>query len=109
MRISRIPPGRLPCRHCHARQVGRPRGLCWDCFFTPGVRELYPPTDKSSRRGVGNVRGAAPLPAEPTSTLPGTEEKVRVLEQRAARGEELWHPLDSRDAPDLPAELQEVA
>jgi hypothetical protein len=39
---------------------------------------------------------ARPLPAEPTDALPGSEEKIRVLAQRAERGEQLWHPLDRR-------------
>ena len=29
------------CRHCSERKVTRPRGLCWKCYYTPGVRELY--------------------------------------------------------------------
>lgn len=31
------------CRHCHQRDVNCPRGLCWTCYYTPGVREQYPP------------------------------------------------------------------
>ena len=32
------------CRHCAdpKRKVNRPRGLCWYCYYTPGVRKLYP-------------------------------------------------------------------
>jgi hypothetical protein len=30
------------CRHCNKHPVNRPRGLCWKCFYTPGVRALYP-------------------------------------------------------------------
>lgn len=35
-----------------------------------------------------------PLPDLPTTALPGTEEKVNVLAERARLGETLWHPLD---------------
>jgi transposase InsO family protein len=38
-----------------------------------------------------------PLPAEPTQALPGSPEKVAILEARLARGEHLWHPQDLRD------------
>jgi hypothetical protein len=31
----------------------------------------------------------------PTQALPGTQEKVAVLEQRANLGQELWHPQDA--------------
>jgi len=73
----------------------RPRGLCWSCYYTPGVRELYPSTSKFARRGVKDFNGRARLP-EPTSALPGTPEKVAVLELRARLGQQLWHPLDAR-------------
>ena len=53
------------CRHCSKSKVNRPRGLCWSCYYTPGVKELYPSTSKYARRGVGNFTGNAPLPAVP--------------------------------------------
>lgn len=31
---------------------------------------------------------------QPTTARPGSEEKVRILEERAARGLELWNPND---------------
>jgi len=83
------------CRHCQKASVNRPRGLCWSCYYTPGVRELYPSTSKFARRGVGNFNGRAAPAGEPTEALPGTPEKVAVLEQRARLRQELWHPLDA--------------
>jgi hypothetical protein len=87
-----------PCRHCRRAKVSRPRGLCWACYYTPGVRELYPVTSKFGRWGVGARPGACErlLPAGPTDALPGTPEKVTVLEERALRGVALWHPDDAR-------------
>ncbi len=35
-------------------------------------------------------------PNAPTAALPGSEEKIRVLAQRARRGLPLWHSLDAR-------------
>ena len=49
------------CRHCQKSKVNRPRGLCWSCYYTPGVKEQYPSTSKYARRGVGNFTGNAPL------------------------------------------------
>jgi hypothetical protein len=34
------------CRHCRKRPVNRPCGLCWGCYYAPGVKELYPSTSK---------------------------------------------------------------
>ncbi len=82
------------CRHCHQAHVARPRGLCWVCYYTPGVRELYPPTSKFARRGLG-LSAARALPPQPTPALPGTPEKIAVLAQRAALRQELWHPDDA--------------
>lgn len=34
------------CRHCGQRKANRPRGLCWRCYYAPGVKALYPSTSK---------------------------------------------------------------
>lgn len=86
---------RLMCRHCHAAIVTRPRGLCWHCYYVPGLREQYVSGSKYARRGTPNFTGARPLPAEPTTANPGTPEKMQVLAERSARGEQLWHPDDA--------------
>ncbi len=82
------------CRHCGKVPSNRPRGLCWSCYYRPGVREQYPSTSKFARRGVGDFNGRAALP-EPTAALPGTPEKVAILEQRARLKQSLWHPADA--------------
>lgn len=86
---------RPPCRHCGANPVNRPRGLCWKCFYAPGVRELYPSTSKHARRGVGNGNAAGVAPADPCPHPPGSAARERTLSDRAARGESLFHPLDA--------------
>jgi hypothetical protein len=58
------------------------------------VREQYPSTSKYARRGVGNFCGTAPLPPAPTSAVPGSEEKIAILEERARNRQSLWHPDD---------------
>lgn len=85
----------MSCRHCQRAPVSRPRGLCWNCYYTEGVRELYPITSKFARRGPGNFHGTAPLPPCPTTALPGTPEKVAVLAERARLRQNLWHPDDA--------------
>ena len=62
----------MMCRHCQQTEISRPRGLCWSCYYTPGVKEQYPSTSKYARRGVGNFSGNAPLPEAPTSAPPGS-------------------------------------
>ena len=83
------------CRHCGRVPSNRPRGLCWSCYYRPGVRELYPSTSKFARRGLDDFNGRVPLPPAPTGALPGTPEKVAILEERARLGLSLWHPLDA--------------
>ena len=94
------------CRHCHHSPVSRPRGLCWSCYYKPGVRDQYPSTSKYGRRGVGNFNGSAPLPAFPTKAWPGTPEKVAVLEERARLKQSLWHPDDAGVVAPNPTLLQ---
>jgi len=82
------------CRHCNRIKANRPRGLCWSCYYTPGVRERFPSTSKFARRGVDDFNGTAVLAPVPTRALPGTPDKVAVLEERARRRQALWHPQD---------------
>ena len=86
------------CRHCHKAPITRPRRLCWVCYYEPRIRERYPSTSKFGRRGVGNFCGNAPLPAFPTEALPGTDEKIAVLAERARLKQSLWHPDDGPGA-----------
>jgi hypothetical protein len=81
------------CRHCQAAPVSRPRGLCWKCFYTPGVRDQYPPAFVPT--GVRDGFGPRPRPETPTRARPGSPEKIEVLRQRAQRRQELWHPEDA--------------
>ncbi len=88
------------CRHCNRSKVNRPRGLCWSCYYTPGVKDKFPSTSKYARRGVGNFSGNAPLPPIPTTAAPGTPEKLAVIELRARMKQALFHPADARHAGD---------
>lgn len=90
------------CRHCHQGKINRPRGLCWHCYYAPGVRELYPSTSKYARRGIGHGfnHNKPPDPSGPTRTVPGTPEKVEVLAFRAKYGYALWHEADALFAND---------
>jgi hypothetical protein len=83
------------CRHCQKVRSNRPRGLCWSCYYRPGVRDQYPSTSKYARRGVSDFNGTTALAADPTDALPGTEDKVAVLAERARLGLSLWHPHDA--------------
>src|SRR5215469_12639185 len=33
---------RQECRHCQQRRYPRPRGLCYDCYKNPEIRNRYP-------------------------------------------------------------------
>ncbi len=85
----------MMCRHCQRVKSNRPRGLCWSCYYTPGVRELFPSTSKFARRGILDFNGRTAQAAEPTAAPPGSAEKVSVLEERARLGQSLWHPHDA--------------
>jgi hypothetical protein len=46
-----------------------------------------------------SYRADQPLPAQVTDHLPGTLEKIRILAERVARGEQLFHPRDAKAPP----------
>lgn len=83
------------CRHCSNKKVSRPRGLCWRCFRTPGVKEKYVSGNPKAHRGVGNRAGES-LPTAPTETPPKSPERLKVMMERAERGESVTHPRDKR-------------
>jgi hypothetical protein len=49
----------------------------------------------------GKVHGYAPSvkPTAPTKARPGSAEKIKVMRERARRGEGLFHPNDARMVP----------
>jgi hypothetical protein len=94
------------CRHCKGARANRPRGLCWSCYYRPGVRDLYPSTSKYARCGIRDFNGKAGLPTAPTRALPGSPEKVAILAQRARLRQSLWHPLDARGDRPAPVLLE---
>lgn len=85
------------CGQCGERRVNRPRGLCWCCYYTPGVLALHPLTSKYSVRGLGHSDSKSPLAKMPTGALPGSPAKIAVFRGRLERGESLFHPDDSDD------------
>lgn len=91
-----VPSVAVKCRHCGKSKVNRPRGLCWTCYYTPGLRECYHSGSKYARRGISNITGVQPPPAVPTTAPPGTLEKLDVLAERAKLKVALWHPMDAR-------------
>lgn len=88
-----------PCRVCGLKPSNRPRGLCWRCYYSTGVRELAPVRARCHGSRLVNPTADGHAPASATEAAPGTPEKVSELEARALNGEALWHPGDGvRDA-----------
>ncbi len=85
----------MMCRHCQVKKINRPRGLCWRCYYTPGVIDRYPMVNvyNNCRGSRPDFNGRSGVP-EPTDALPLSEEKMQVMVERARLGQELWHPLD---------------
>lgn len=91
---SRAAPVRVSCRNCGS-PVRRPRGLCWRCYYAPGVRERFATESIFGRRGLALDPRERPLPDSPTDAPPGSPEKIRVLQERARAGRALFHPADA--------------
>jgi hypothetical protein len=86
------------CCHCQKKKQNRPRGLCWTCYYGPGIRALHPSSSKFARHGILDKNGGVPLPHRPTAAVPGSEAKIQVLMERAQLQQALFHPEDG----DLP-------
>ncbi len=85
----------MRCRHCERRPgFDHQHGLCGRCYNITAIRRVYPLV-VTVDQGIG-VKKPSRQPKEPTRHMQGSEAKLIVLEQRAAAGEELWHPADGR-------------
>lgn len=85
-----------PCAHCKRVLSIAARGLCSKCHREPAIRDKHEPqTDGTGRRGLCDAYGTK-LATFPTQELPGTPKKMKVMEQRAERGESVFHPLDAK-------------
>jgi len=82
----------LVCRHCNSKPANRSKQLCYCCYRKYG--HTYASHSKFGRRGTGHL--CLKSSCVPTDTEPGSEERIRVLEGRAARGEPLFHELDQK-------------
>jgi hypothetical protein len=91
------------CVHCSNPRfpVNRPRGLCWRCYYTPGVKELHAPISYHGRRGEGGRNSHSPLDPNPTQTAPYSLEREAVYAFRAAAGYAIKHPEDRAYASQL--------
>lgn len=38
------------CRNCGKAKVSRPRGMCWHCYYIPGIRDKYFSTSKFAQK-----------------------------------------------------------
>lgn len=88
--------GRTLCQHCKLKWQIKPRGLCYSCYIIPSIKDRYSTKDsRANNRGHGlSIQGIRPMPSTPTVAFPGSPRKIAVLEDRASRGEQLWHPDD---------------
>jgi hypothetical protein len=85
-----------PCRHCkHPRPI-HARGLCEKCYRTPSILKLYPIIrDGHTQLEAYANSNIAPTEADtPTKALPGSPEKIKVMEDRFVAGQKIFHPGD---------------
>jgi len=97
-----MPKPRKKCVECNDRYACRPRGLCWRCYYKPGVVEQHPPpiagrggyVAGTSTVGISgdnqDTSGPCPYPA-------GSPEKIEWIARRAMNNQPLWHPDDSQE------------
>jgi len=81
------------CVHCQRKRPSRPRGLCWTCYYTPGLRHLYPPLPSEAGRRyhpLVDFFGQVKLPTTPLVGWPGSAERIASLASRAGRNEDLF-------------------
>jgi hypothetical protein len=66
--------------------------FCQKCSRSVAIHQRYPPPVRAGQAAEPPL----PLPAEPTTTRPGSEAKLLALEARAAVGVELFRADDGQ-------------
>lgn len=90
------------CLNCHAFKIQHAGGLCDHCWELPGIGEKFPPgrvVPRRVRQMTAEERQEfteSPSIAieEGTKAPPGTEEKVLIMLERAAKRLPIFHPED---------------
>lgn len=83
---------RPPCKNCGG-VADKWRGLCCECYYQPDIRRRFPSKHTATvALELGEEEGQEPV--EATSAMPGSEEKVAVMEARVSRGEKPFHRGD---------------
>lgn len=105
VRVALIRPVTLPvpkkappipmCRACGQKKPSRPRGLCWQCFYAPGVKDRHEPVNVYGRRGAGQKGKGGSV--TPTIAAPRSTDRVDEMAERAAKGLPLFHRADRLD------------
>lgn len=70
-------PTRKLCRHCQREPANRPRGLGWKCFYSPGVKELYPSGNLNLARRDETMAELDAMEAEQRRNLPSWWDDAR--------------------------------
>ena len=81
-------PEPIRCRHCHERKVCRPRGLCWRCYYAPGVRDQYPPQPGGRQRWNHYVRNEEAI----RQMVEKLRKDRQEFEKRNTRRRRVTHP-----------------
>jgi len=82
------------CRGCGEMRRHHSGGLCRLCRRLPQLAARFPV--RRYEAAHPSWRRPGPIAPEPTDALPGSDEKKRVMEERARRGFLVLHPLDAR-------------
>ena len=81
-----------PCKHCASVIPGyRPRGLCYRCYNTAGIRVLHAPEHAVSYPIGGDFYGLGSKPKPQRRYFrPGSARRLVVLRARAKQGQQLF-------------------
>lgn len=85
------------CKHCGKVGLTRSRGLCYACYQNYEIRKQYGSYTKvpfGSEFNLDSRSRPLPLPDQPTEAVPGSEQKVAIMEQRLQSGRSIFHPHD---------------
>ena len=86
------------CQHCGHFRAWQPWQLCHKCYKDRAIRALYRPGGLVTREARPSFQDTYRAPPDtPVQAWPGSEAKIRAMEERLTAKRQLFHPMDRSD------------
>lgn len=99
------------CHHCGLLRIPIKQKwgkLCFECNMNPDIKVFYYRVPSDVLHELDEEGVDFPLASEPTTASPGSEEKIKIFQERAKLKVALFHPQDHSEVNYLTKAIQKI-